>query len=209
MEPKEYREGWTEFCGTKINLTKRPLIPRPETEYWTDKVIKSIGNSSVTVLDMFTGSGCIGIAIAAHCPNARVTLSDKTNYVSTSLPKNCKFVESDLFLNLETKFDYIVANPPYIPEGKGAKPDKNGESIMDYEPPEALYAGTDGLSIIRPFLKDVPNHLSGEGQLWMELGTGQKGAVTDFLRAYGYYDHFSCAFQRDQYGVTRFVVARL
>lgn len=201
-EPKEYLDGWIEFLGSHIDLSKHPLIPRPETEFWTEKIVKIIGNENVSVLDIFSGSGCIGVSLGKRCPNARVTLADKTNYLTTPLSKNCKFVLSNLFTNLEGKYDYILANPPYIPEGKGTA------GIMGHEPKEALYAGKDGLSVILPFLEQARSHLNEHGQIWMEFGEGQKGGITDLLRTFGYYKNFACSFHRDQYSKWRYLICK-
>jgi|SRR3989344_5764213 len=205
--PKEYQDGWTEFLGCRIDLSKHPLIPRPETEFWTQKVIEAINNPApiipdrvLSVLDIFSGSGCVGIAVATRCPRAKVTLSDKKNYISTPISKNVKFIESDLFENIADKFDLILANPPYIPEGKGVG------GIMEYEPHEALYAGKDGLDVIRLFLEQASERLNDGGQIWMEFGADQKESITNLLRDFNYYQNSNCTFHKDQYQVWRWVV---
>ena len=206
--PKEYVDGSTEFLGCKIDLTKHPLIPRPETEFWADKAVAEIKKQpDASVLDLFAGSGCIGIAVATHCPNAQVTLADIKNYVTTplpaqaGLPSNSKFIQSDLFSKLLGKFDFILANPPYVSEGKGVG------GVMEHEPKEALYAGKDGLDVIKQFLEQAPGHLNKGGQIWMEFGSEQKEEVTNLLREFNYYQGFTCAFHRDQHDRWRYLVA--
>lgn len=194
------------FIGQKINLSKHPMHPRPETEYWVSKFIESIGTeikNPFHVLDLFTGSGCIGIAVASACPKSQVLLSDKTNYISTSLPKNTKFIQSDLFSKIPDKFDYILANPPYVPEGKGMK------GIMDHEPHDALYAGKDGLDVIKPFLEQARDRLNPSGQIWLEFGTEQKEAITNILRELNYYQSFNISFHKNQHDKWRYLVAKL
>jgi len=212
MEPKEYKEGFTEFLGCKIDLAKHPLIPRPETEFWTQKAIETIqpqGEASgksgglafvPKILDLFTGSGCIGIAVASKIANAHVTLADKTDYISTQLPKKVTFRKSDLFSNIPEKYDFILANPPYVPEGKGVK------GIMEHEPHATLYAGKDGLDVIKPFLEQVREHLNPSGQIWLEFGTDQKEAITNILRELNYYQSFNISFHKDQHDKWRWVV---
>ena len=211
-EPKEYVDGWTEFLGCKIDLSKRPLIPRPETEFWVEKAVAEISSQGQSsgksgglafepkVLDLFSGSGCIGIAVATRCPNTKVTLADKTNYISTPLPKNAHFTQSDLFSKLSNKYDFILANPPYVPEGAGVG------GIMKHEPHEAIYAGKDGLDVIRTFLEQAPTYLNKKGQIWMEFGNEQKEGVTNLLRAFNYYQGFTCTFHRDQHNAWRYLV---
>jgi release factor glutamine methyltransferase len=206
---------WVEFLGCRIDLSKRPLVPRPETEFWVNKFLNSnpsvgslgVRDSKLRILDMFTGSGCIGIAVASKLPNSQIVLSDKTNYISTPLPENARFVQSNLFENISEKFDFILANPPYVPEGEGVG------GIMDEEPPDALYAGPDGLSVIRPFLAEAHKHLElgggsphSAGQVWMEFGTDQEGEIEKILLTLPY-SKFS--FHPDQYGVLRYLVANV
>ena len=221
MEPREYIEGWVEFLGCKIDLSKHPFIPRPETEFWVQRFIQTRGMGGVDlmgqfhVLDMFTGSGCIGTAVATKCQNATVTLTDKNKHISTPLPANATFVQSSLFAKLPGHFDIILANPPYVPEGKGVLPTNDGVNIMEHEPSEALYAGKDGLSVIRPFLEQAPSHLNqsgpagGASQIWMEFGADQKEDITNILREFNYYQNFNCTFHKDQYGVWRYIVATM
>jgi len=204
-EPREYTEGWTEFLGCRIDLSKKPLIPRPETEFWVEKLIPEISGMDIRrpfhILDIFTGSGCVGIAVATHCPAAQVTLADIKNYVTTPLPTNAHFTQSDLFSKLPSKYDFILANPPYVPEDGGVA------GIMKHEPSEALYAGKDGLDVIKKFLEQVPSHLSKGGQIWMEFGSEQKEEVTNLLRTFNYYQGFTCTFHRDQHDRWRYLVA--
>ena len=201
-------DSWTEFLGCKINLSKKPLTPRPETEFWVNEFIKSHQLQGppleCKVLDIFTGSGCIGIAVAKQFPNAQVTLSDKTNYISTPLPKNAKFVKSDLFKNITGRFDFILANPPYVPEGAGVS------GIMDREPHDALYAGKDGLDVIKPFLDQAYDHLNPTplrqgfaGQVWLEFGSEQRDEIAKLIETNR---NLLCRFYKDQYGNWRYVV---
>jgi release factor glutamine methyltransferase len=210
-EPLEYVKGFTEFLGCKIDLSKKPLIPRQETEFWVQKAIKAIHhncndrrNYDVAVLDMFAGSGCIGIAISRHVKNAEVTFADKYKYFDSP-----NFVRSDVFSNIKGKFDFIFANPPYIPTTRRNRIQK---SVLKFEPKTALFGGNDGLFYIRKFLKGAKKHLNSCGRIFMEFdgSTGspqappQKKKIENLLKKYNYKNY---KFHRDQLGRWRWVSA--
>ena len=215
-KPKEYKDGWTEFLNCRIDLSKRPLIPRPETEYWAEQSLQMIGHSMsnhlgvVRILDIFAGSGCIGVAIAKARTNTHITFSDLDPKMLEQVKINCDLnalgsnsyllCHSDIFKTITGKFDFVLANPPYVPDGKGSG------GIMEHEPKGALYAGVDGLSVILPFLRSVRGYLNPGGQIWLEFGSDQKEAVTDIMRELNYYQDYTCAFHKDQYGAWRYVV---
>ena len=217
-EPREYAEGWTEFLGCKIDLSHRPLIPRPETEFWVEKLINNLKHPAskgqlISALDLFSGSGCVGIAVLKHCPNTHVTFGELELSTLEQIKINCKLnnlisttyqlIPTNFFSKISSKFDFILANPPYVAEGKGV------EGIMNHESPKALYAGTEGLDVIKPFLEQAREHLNPGGQIWMEFGSEQKEAVTNILRLFDYYQNFSCTFHRDQHNRWRYVVTTL
>ena len=204
---------WTEFLGCKIDLSKRPMAPRPETEFWVEKFATSnvsLVTSKLAILDIFTGSGCIGIAVAKHFPNAHVTFADinpvMLEQVRINLEGNdLRFTIQDLrisnqFENIREKFDFILANPPYVAKGKGV------DGIMDSEPHEALYAGKDGLDVIKPFLEQARDYLNPGGEIWMEFGSDQKEEVTNLLRELNYYQNFNCSFHKDQHDRWRYLI---
>ena len=103
-EPLDYVIGWREFLGCRIDLSEWPLIPRVETEWWTESVIEKIGQQPAQVLDIFAGSGCIGLAILKHCPQAEVTFVDSEENCVRQIRKNLKInqlkaevFQSDIF----------------------------------------------------------------------------------------------------------------
>ncbi|MEK7091791.1 MAG: peptide chain release factor N(5)-glutamine methyltransferase [Patescibacteria group bacterium] len=219
-EPLDYVIGWREFLGVKIDLKFRPLIPRAETEFWVEPAIGAIKDRTaelgrpVAILDLFAGSGCVGLAVLKHCLDATVVLADRDltslkqlrrNLKLNQPSKRVKVIESDIFSGLSNQyFDFILANPPYVPTfGRGSKIQK---SVKNYEPAEALFAGPDGLKIIRRFFQQAKAHLKPGGQIWLEFGVGQKSALVKLIRQ-GAYSNFN--FQRDQFGRWRFVVISL
>ncbi len=199
-EPIDYIIGWKEFLGCKIDLSARPLIPRAETEFWVEQAIKAVAKDcpwktkgqSLAILDLFSGSGCIGLAVQKHLPNAKVTFGDL-------YPINQRTIKTNIFSNISGKFDIIFANPPYIPTQKS----KVSKSVKNWEPKKALYAGKDGLAIIKKFLKQAKDHLKLGGRIYLEFGYGQKLAITKLLKDFNY---SNWQFHRDQFGKWRWVV---
>src|SRR3989344_3024544 len=126
-EPIAYTIGWIPFIHTKIYLDSRPLIPRPETEYWVDQVIQEIKKSKVEkpkILDLCAGSGCIGIAVLKEIPEAFVDFVEIEEIHHKTIEKNIRennldsshtrIFGGDLFENVLDSYDFILSNPPYI-----------------------------------------------------------------------------------------------
>lgn len=204
-EPVDYVIGFTEFLGCKIDLSKRPLIPRPETEYWVKKVIEEI-KPGLKVLDVFSGSGCVGIGVAKNVYCATVCLAEKDKKLMSQIRINLKInkikgkaVQSDIFSKIKGKYDYIFANPPYIPVPRKSKIQK---SVLKYEPKNALFGGEDGLKYIKIFLKQAPKFLNHGGKIFMEFDSIQKKAIEKLLKNLGY-KNFN--FNKDQFGRWRWV----
>lgn len=173
-EPLAYVIGWVPFLGLRINLDSRPLIPRPETEWWAEELITKLEGKKLRVLDLCAGSGAIGLSILAHVPGAQVSFGELMEEHVEQIRKNLELNgldasradirEGDLFEPfLGETFDLIVSNPPYIPEGRELP-----ESVLEYEPEEALYSGPDGLEVLRRIAKEAPTHLTSGGELWIE-----------------------------------------
>jgi len=196
-EPLEYARGFVEFLGCKIDLSKRPLIPRPETEFWVGKVLCDI-KPGAKVLDIFTGSGCVGLAVEKHIKCAKVFFADKYKYFD-----HPNFIKSDVFSKIKGKFDYIFANPPYVARNKIKQVQK---SVLKYEPHSALFAGSDGFFIIKKFLKQAKDHLNSGGKIFMEFSPEQKQGIEKLLKLYNYK---TWKFNKDQFNRWRFVCAKL
>ncbi len=214
-EPLDYVIGWKPFLNCRINLSLKPLIPRPETEFWVEKAIQEMkaakdSSGKISVLDVFAGSGCAGVAVLKNIPNAQVDFAEKYASFLKQIKINCDLnkldpkrygiVKSDVFSKIKNRYDFILANPPYI-----AKNDKRVQkSVLAFEPKQALFGGEDGLFFIEEFLKEAREHLNPKGEIWLEFGAGQKTKLSRLLKKYEY-RHFE--FSKDQYNRWRFLVA--
>jgi len=196
-EPLAYVLGEWDFYGMTLQVDRNVLIPRDDTVAVTELAIKKslFLDTSPRILDLCTGSGCIGLAIANRVKDARVTLADisrdalavaKKNIASQKLTGrvSCMVVdareEPSSFLG---KFDLIVSNPPYVTteEMEALMP-----SVKDYEPHLALHGGDDGLVFYRAIADKYRQALKPGGYLCFEFGMGQGDAVCRILEENGY-----------------------
>ncbi len=172
-------EGW--FCGLPFYVDERVLVPRsPLAEYIEKQFAPFIDPAEVdSILDLCTGSGCIGIACAYAFPNAQVDLSDISsdaldvaaiNIRRHQVGAQVQAIQSDLFAQLQGRqYDLIVSNPPYVDAQDMA-------SLTDefrYEPELGLASGDDGLAHVRRILRDAAEHLTLHGLLVVEVGNSQ------------------------------------
>jgi release factor glutamine methyltransferase len=210
-EPLAYVIGHVPFLGCQIYLDSGPLIPRPETEFWVEKAIEKIKTvATPRVLDLCSGSGAIGVAVAKHCPAVRVVLSDVTdghnNTVNRTIRENgvderqIEVVNGDLFENISGRFDFIFSNPPYIDPALN----RAESSVKAYEPHLALYGGQGGLDILKRLIEAAPKYLAPEGQIWLEHEPEQVEAIRQSAEACG----FRATTYPDQYGVQRYSVLK-
>jgi len=173
-DPEEdYARGWVPFLGQKIFLDSRPLIPRVETEFWAEKAISAI-QGTARVLDLFAGSGCIGIAVLAHVPGATVDFGElEARHFPTiekSLrengidPSHTRMIQTDVWSNIHDHYDVILANPPYLAVLNPG---------LALEPPEALLAEDGGFALIEKTLAGARDHLNLRGVLWIEHDSAQ------------------------------------
>lgn len=208
-EPLGYLIGHVPFLDTTIYLDSHPLIPRPETEYWVEKVIKEIrsaATASPRILDLCAGSGCIGVGVAKALPSAQVTFGEieKTHLptIATNLESNdidCtryQVFPSDLFKNLSGQFDYILSNPPYI----DPVVDRAEASVKAHEPHVALYGGAHGMEIIGRIIEQAAQYLTPSGVLYIEHEPEQAAAIESLAAEHGY----TATTHKDQYDVVRY-----
>lgn len=190
--PLQYITGVQEFMGLPIRVNRSVLIPRLDTEVVVEEAIRIIREKEwlhPDVLDMCTGSGAIGISIAAKLPEAIVTMTDisedalKTAMENAGLNevnRQCVFLLGDMFdaLPADREYDMIICNPPYI-ESKVIE--TLSIEVRDNEPRLALDGGKDGLDFYRRIAEDAGSHLRSGGMLVLEIGADQAGSVKRIL----------------------------
>jgi len=190
-EPIQYILGETEFYSCRIKVNKSVLIPRPETEYLVEKIINENPNVK-SILEIGTGSGCIAIALKKNFINSKITASDISSDALKITKKNAEinnveieFIESDLFQNIDGKFDVIVSNPPYISQ-------KDFEQLPDeikkYEPELALLAPNSGLYYYQKILQNAKEHLTESGKIYFEIGYDQADRIAEIAKVNGFKD---------------------
>ena len=213
-EPIAYIVGEWEFYGLPIAVNESVLIPRADTEVLAEHAIKLLkaNTAQARVLDLCTGSGCIGLAIAANVPGSKIVLVDnsekalsicRTNMLSNRLTRNVTALEADAMKAppaLLGMFDMIVSNPPYIPRKDIISLDK---SVRSYEPIEALDGGSDGLDFFRAITTSWRSLLKDGGVLLFECGIGQAKDVKDIMLGAGFSD---ISIHRDLQDVERVVI---
>lgn len=203
-KPIQYILGSVPFNGLDILVEPPTLIPRPETEEWSAHLIdqlKTVTNKQLTILDLATGSGCIGLSLAHHLPAAHIIASDIADTALTLAEKNKKhnaihtitFIKSDLFDSLppSTHYDLIVSNPPYIAQSDYEQMDK---SVTEWEDPQALFADDHGLAIIKKIIAQAPKHIKPNNELkqknipqvMIEIGYKQGSLVAQLMIDAGY-----------------------
>ena len=193
-QPIQYIAGQCEFYGLPIRVSPGVLIPRPETEHLVDQaLLLAAGFLAPRIVDVGTGSGCIAIALAHHLPEAKITAIDLSSEalirasesaaLNRVLPR-IQLLEGDLLAPVaDERFDIVVSNPPYVPEG-----DRESLSVevREHEPALALFAGEDGLGVYRRLIPEAFAVLVPGGYLLMEIGYGQSEAVAALLGQAGF-----------------------
>jgi len=211
--PVEYQKGLVKFLNCRIDLKNRVFIPRIETEFWVKKAIREIKiaeNSSPRILDIFAGSGCIGIAILKNIKDSFVDFIDidkraiEQIEINLSLNKILKsryrIYKSNLFEKLKNSmYDFIFANPPYVAKERLEEVEP---AVLKYEPKRAFLAGKGGLFYMRGFLKKAKNFLKQNGAIYLEIDPFQKEDIKNILLDEGYKKF---KFFKDQFKKYRFV----
>lgn len=196
-EPLAYVLGEWEFYGLKLYVDHHVLIPRDDTVAVAQLAINQgiFLPENPRILDLCTGSGCIGLAIASRIKDARVTLADisrealavaKKNMQALKLSGRVTCIQADAMKPAPAvlgKFDMIVSNPPYI---DSADMKTLQRSVADYEPHLALYGGEDGLDFYRAIAKNYTRALKPGGYLALEFGEDQGDDICRILEEHGY-----------------------
>ena len=184
--PLSHLVGFEYFYDRKFKVTSDVLSPRMETEELVYKVIDYIRKNNLTnikILDLCTGSGIIGITLKKELEefDVKILASDISSRALTvakenasSLEADISFVESDLFSNIQDKFDIIVSNPPYI-----ANDDKKTikENVLNYDPHLALFADEEGMYFYRNIIEKSRPYLNEKGIMFFEIGYDQKEKI--------------------------------
>ncbi|MDX2130898.1 MAG: peptide chain release factor N(5)-glutamine methyltransferase [Planctomycetota bacterium] len=204
-EPVQYLTGEAWFFGLPFHTDRRVLIPRPSTETIVEEVLQhhrarhgaaNADGAGVYIADICTGSGCIAITLLKHLAGARAIATDISADALEVAHDNARrhgvldridLVQGDLLEPLERHpvaraqgaFDYLLANPPYIPDDEW--PDKVGRNVRDHEPHLALRGGPDGLDLVRPIVAGAPRFLKPGGLLMVEVGDARAAQAAELV----------------------------
>ncbi len=213
FEPVQYITGTQEFFGLAFEVGPGVLIPRPETELLVEAALDRLPRDQpIEILDVGTGTGAIAIALASRLPQAKITAVDLSataleiagrNVRRYNFEDRIELLESDLLESLQTsesRFDAILSNPPYVPQGDRAE---MHPQVRDYEPALALFAGRDGLEIYRRLIPQAKAALRKRGLLAMEIGYRHREAIGELLAGWN-----GVQFLDDLQGIPRVAVAR-
>jgi release factor glutamine methyltransferase len=172
------------------------LIPRPETEFLIERVLKAVAElklDSPLIVDVGTGSGCIAVTLAKELPGARLIATDassaalavaRINAERHGVLDHIEFLEGDLLTPLAKRrfdgsVDLVVSNPPYVTEDSREMLQRE---VRDWEPGAALFGGTDGLAFYRRLLADTPRILKLDGYVILEIGFSQIDSISEMVK---------------------------
>lgn len=188
--PVAYLLGCREFYGREFEVSPAVLIPRPETELLVDLAISLVPEHNTSIVDVGTGSGAVGLTLAAERPDWRVVASDVSpaalaiayrNRESLGL-QQVELIQCHLLEGLvERRFDLVISNPPYVAEGD---PHLDAGDLR-FEPRIALTSGLDGLDLIRPLIDQACSVLAPAGWLLLEHGHDQAEPIRSLLEKQG------------------------
>jgi release factor glutamine methyltransferase len=191
-EPLQYILGRTGFRELDLKTDRRALIPRPETETLVGEVLAWAADRSgpLSAVDIGTGTGAIALSLVTEGSFARVVGTDSSDEALELARENAGAAGVDAALELRggflfeplepgERFDMVVSNPPYVADGDA--PDLAPE-ITEWEPSGALFAGADGLDVIRALVIGAPDRMNEGGLLALEVGDGQADDVAGLIR---------------------------
>jgi release factor glutamine methyltransferase len=186
-EPSHYIVGSCPFWGRELLVTPAVLIPRPETELIVERALALPLPARPRVLDVGTGSGCLAVTLALELADSVVAATDGSLQALAVARRNSErhsarvaFACGDLAAHLGNRFDLVVANLPYIPDGEMAS---LPPTVRDFEPPAALAGGADGAGLIRRLIADLPRLLAPEGVALLEVGPGHAALLAADVQA--------------------------
>lgn len=227
QKPIQYILGETEFFGMRFEVNENTLIPRPETEELVALILKSskfrVSGSSLKILDIGTGSGCIAISLAKNLPNAEVFALDVSENALATAKINARinnvtihFITEDILKlqnitelvtqnpQLATPFDIIVSNPPYVRNLEKAEIKPN---VLEYEPHLALFVDDlDALLFYRKITELAKKNLNPNGQLFFEINQYLGKETAALIEAYGFNQ---VELHKDIYGNDRMISASI
>ena len=193
--PLSHLAGFEYFYDRKFKVTKDVLSPRMETEELIYKVIeyiKSINKNNIKILDLCTGSGIIGITLRKELESKslEVVASDISKEALKVAKENAimneaevKFIQSDIFENINEKFDIIVSNPPYIAYNDKITMEDN---VLNYDPHLALFAEEDGMYFYREIVENAKEYLEEDGLVFFEIGYDQREKILKLANENGF-----------------------
>ena len=193
--PLSHLAGFEYFYDRKFKVTKDVLSPRMETEELIYKVIeyiKSINKNNIKILDLCTGSGIIGITLRKELESKslEVVASDISEEALKVAKENAimneaevKFIQSDIFENINEKFDIIVSNPPYIAYNDKITMEDN---VLNYDPHLALFAEEDGMYFYREIVENAKEYLEEDGLVFFEIGYDQREKILKLANENGF-----------------------
>ena len=186
-KPLQYITNSVNFCGLDLYVDENVLIPRFETEELVQNTVEFLKEfNNPKILDLCCGSGAIGLALKDRINNSNVTMSDISNKALAVAKRNKEklnldvtIIESDLFNNINDKFDCIVSNPPYIRDDE-----EIDNLVKENEPSLALYGGELGLDYYERILRDIKNYLNNKFLIAFEIGKDQKDLIINIINKY-------------------------
>ncbi|MBQ7315297.1 MAG: peptide chain release factor N(5)-glutamine methyltransferase [Clostridia bacterium] len=208
-EPVAYLIGYTDFFRERYRVTPDVLIPRPETELLVEYAVAHL-REGARILDLCTGSGCIGLSVLANTKDTRATLADlsdgalrvaRQNADSLGLSSRATIVKSDVRCEVvDGRFDAILSNPPYVSDAVYPTLCRD----IFFEPAMAFVGGEDGMDFYVAILRGYADRLTEDGFFAFEIGYDQGERIVALARAYG----FTATLTKDLAGHDRLAILR-
>lgn len=217
-EPYEYVLGFVTFLGAHIDLSYKPMIPRPETAFWVKQAIEELTlvKGPLRLADVFAGAGNVALALLTHLPQATVDICELDPNLKAQIEKSlslnsittgrAQVITSSDVTGLSGLYDAIFAVPPYVPYS--ALPDLDPE-MRDFEPHLAFFAHEDGHQFHRLLIEQAPLYLKPGGTLFMEADYDHNESIRELVAKASHDKWQSLDFWPDPYGATPNVVLRI